>query len=498
MESLAKLKDIELLIRSHFGLIYLDTAEDERAIVLLQHLADRNQLRFFEWSSTKGLRRWPLEVAAEGTADLAKALELAERATEPAVYYFNGLAEYLDDRVVQQRVKDAATSMTRRNAALFISGADVTLPESILPFCTRVRLPEPAPEDFVDLLRNVIRDVSSRTSVQVRLTSEDVSRLVGNLRGITLMEARKILTRVLVEGGRLDASSLRAVVDAKKSIVEKDGLLEYYPVESSFRSVADLKGLKAWLAKRKEIVTDPAKARTFGLTFPKGVLLLGVQGCGKSLCAKAVAMEWGLPLLKFDPSALYNKYLGETEKNLKRAFHTAEQMSPVVLWFDEIEKLFSSSDGGSEDGGVSSRVLAQLLTWMQERTADVFMIATANDIQKLPAEMLRKGRFDEIFFVDLPDAEARAAVFSIHLEKRGRDPKKFDIPALAAATDGFSGAEIEQAVVSGLYSAFAAKGELETTLLLAEIKATRPLSTVMGEKIRSLREWARERTVPAN
>jgi len=498
MESTAKLKDIELLIRSHFGLIYLDTAEDERAVVLLQHLADRNHLRFFEWSATKGLRRWPLEMAAEGSTDLATALQLAERATEPAVYYFHGLAGYLDDRLVQQRVKDTATAMMRRNAAMFISGADVTLPESLLPLCTHVRLPEPAQEDIVDLIRNVIRDVSSRKKITVRLTSDEAGRLVFNLRGITLMEARKILTRILVEDGILDSSDLRAVIDAKKSIIEKDGLLEYYPLESSFRSIADLKGLKAWLAKRKEIITNPAQARQFGLTFPKGVLLLGVQGCGKSLCSKAVAMEWGLPLLKFDPSALYNKYLGETEKNLKRAFLMAERMSPVVLWFDEIEKLFAPSEGGSDDGGVSARILGQLLTWMQERRADVFVIATANDIQKLPPEMLRKGRFDEIFFVDLPDPETRAAVFGIHLEKRGRDPRGFDIPALAAASEGFSGAEIEQSVVSALYTAFASKAALETPLLLNEIRMTRPLSVTMADRIHALREWAREKTVPAN
>jgi AAA+ superfamily predicted ATPase len=498
MESTAKLKDIDLLIRSHFGLIYLDTAEEERAAVLLHHLAERNQLRFFEWSATKGLRRIPVDVAAEGTTDLARALELAERATEPAVYYFHGLANYLDDRLIQQRIKDTATAMMRRRAALFMSGPDVAIPESISPLCTPVRLPEPTAEDYVNLLRHVIRDVSGRTRVEVRLTAEEVERLVGHLRGLTLMESRKILTRVIVEGGRLDGSSLKAVVEAKRTIVEKDGLLEYYPLESSLRQVADLTGLKAWLAKRREIVMNPAQARKFGLTFPRGVLLLGVQGCGKSLCAKAVATEWGLPLLKFDPSALYNKYLGETEKNLKRSFKIAEQMAPVVLWFDEIEKLFAPSDGGGDDGGVSARVLGQFLTWMQERTADVFVIATANDIEKLPPEMLRKGRFDEIFFVDLPDAEARAAVFAIHLEKRGRDPRAFDIPALAAASDGFSGAEIEQAVVSALYTAFASKSELSTPLVLAEIRATRPLSQTMAEKVEGLRAWARGRTVPAN
>ena len=241
---------------------------------------------------------------------------------------------------------------------------------------------------------------------------------------------------------------------------------------------------------------DPSRAHEFGLDFPKGILLLGVPGSGKSLCAKAVSMEWGLPLLKMDPSNLYNKYMGESERNFKRAMETAEKMAPVVLWIDEIEKAFST--GGSEDGGVSQRVLGTFLSWMQDRKGDVFVVATANDIAKLPPEFLRKGRFDEIFFVDLPDRESRAAIFSMHLKSRQNDPSGFDIGRLAEASAGFSGSEIEQVIVSALYSAFANHTSLTTELLLREIKLTQPLSRTRAEHISALRTWAKERTVSAH
>jgi SpoVK/Ycf46/Vps4 family AAA+-type ATPase len=243
-------------------------------------------------------------------------------------------------------------------------------------------------------------------------------------------------------------------------------------------------------------VQDPQRAEQFGLTFPRGMLLLGVPGCGKSLSAKAVASEWGLPLLKLDPSNLYNKYIGESEGNFKRAMRAAERMAPVVLWIDELEKAFAS--GGGEDGGVSQRILGSFLSWMQERNGDVFVVATANDIKSLPPEFLRKGRFDEIFFVDLPDRSTREHIFRIHIGARGHDAAAFDLVSLAARTEGFSGSEIEEVVVSALYTAFSGRGALDTAAVLREVEATRPLSVTMGEKIAAMRQWAAGRAVVAN
>jgi len=274
-------------------------------------------------------------------------------------------------------------------------------------------------------------------------------------------------------------------------------LLEYYPVEESMQDIADLAGLKSWLAKRRRILDEPEKARKYGLTFPKGVLLLGVPGCGKSLCAKAVAMEWSLPLLKLDPSSLYSKYMGESEQNFKRAMQIAEEMAPLILWIDELEKAFAQNQG-DQDGGTSSRIFGTFLSWLQDRDGDVFVVATANDVSRLPPEFLRKGRFDEIFFVDLPVEEAREEILRIHLEKREKDPLDFDLGHLSRVTEGFTGAELEQIIVAALYTAFANGDPLSDEHLLAEIAATRPLSETMREKITALRTWAAGRTVSAN
>ncbi len=279
-------------------------------------------------------------------------------------------------------------------------------------------------------------------------------------------------------------------------MVEREGLLEYYPAEQTMASIADLANLKNWLAKRKNVIANPLKAEEFGLSFPRGVLLLGVPGCGKSLCAKAVASEWRLPLLKFDTSNLYNKYIGESEKNFKRAIRAAERMAPVVLWIDELEKAFAV--GGTEDGGVSQRILGTFLSWMQDRKGEVFIVATANEIERLPPEFLRKGRFDEIFFVDLPDRATRKEIFRIHLASRGQDESGFDLDHLAGEADGFTGSEIEEAVVSGLYTAFSNDRTLTTSSLELEIRGTVPLSVTMAERIQALRAWAGSRTVPAN
>jgi len=273
-------------------------------------------------------------------------------------------------------------------------------------------------------------------------------------------------------------------------------LLENYPPDVGMDGVAGLTGLKTWLTKRRAVTLDPQRAAAFGLRFPKGVLLLGMPGCGKSMCAKAVACEWGLPLLKLDPSNLYDKYIGNSEKNFMRALAIAERMAPVVLWIDEIEKAFAG-DGGEGDGGVSRRVFGTFLSWLHERRGDVFVIATSNDVSKLPPEFIRKGRFDEVFFVDLPTVAARAEVYRIHLTRRKQDATCFDLPRLAAAADGFSGAEIEESVVSALFGAFSANSTPSTELILEEIARTRPLSRTMSERLNDLRSWASERTVAA-
>jgi len=298
-----------------------------------------------------------------------------------------------------------------------------------------------------------------------------------------------------VHDDHLSADDLPLILDVKKQKISQSGLIEFFPRQETFAGVGGLKNLKQWLGTRKEAFSEEAKS--FGIDPPRGVLLLGIQGCGKSLMAKAVAQEWELPLLRLDTGSLYSKFIGETETNVREAIRLAESMAPVVLWIDEIEKAFTSPSGSDADGGVSARLLGTFLSWMQEKKAPVFVVATANNIQMLPPELLRKGRFDEIFFMDLPCPEERAEIFLLHLQRRKRDPSGFDLGALAQAAEGFSGAEIEQGIVSALYAAFSTRRELCTDCILHELKSTRPLSLVMKEQIDQMRDWACGRTVSA-
>ncbi len=495
MQAEDPLRDLELLIKSRHGLIAIDTVEEERASTLLRHLADRMGLPLFIWSRTKGLRRADQDTAIYGTTDPAQALAHMNSAEVAAIYHIHGFGNLIEDPSHQERLQNLSQRFSKRDGAVIMTGM-LDIPANLRRTISVVRLPGPTQSDYQDLLEHILRDLSARMKVRMQMTPQEGRKLLAHLRGLTLMEAEKVLTKAIVEDSMLSADDIKHVIDAKKQIVEQEGVLEYYPVEESMAEVADLAGLKAWLNKRKQIIAEPDRAAEFGLSFPKGVLLVGVPGCGKSLCAKAVANEWGLPLLKLDSAALYNKYIGETEKNFRRAMNIAERISPVVLWIDELEKAFAS--GGSEDGGVSQRVLGTFLSWMQDRKGDVFIVATANDVSRLPAEFLRKGRFDEIFFVDLPNEEARTAIFDIHLRKRGKDPAELQLGELVKATADFSGAEIEQVIVSSLYTAFAEKKPIDARLLLNEIAATRPLAHTMAERVQALRTWARERTVSAN
>lgn len=490
------LDELHLLVRSRHGVVALRTPEEERARGLLRHLADRLDVPFFTWSRTRGLRRDGAGDPVYGTEDPLQALRHAETSGLDALYHLAGFGPEMEDATVARKLRDAAEAFEERAGALVLTGDGLEVPEPVRPRAAVLSLPPPDRDELRDLLMHLLRDLNERSPVEVELSSDGIDRLLRNLQGLTLMEAEKVLTRAMVEDGRLDPDDVAGVADAKRRIVEKEGLLEYHPAEEGMGQVADLAGLKDWLARRGAAIRDPEEAERLGLPFPRGVLLLGVPGCGKSLSARAVAAEWSLPLLRLDPSGLYNKYIGETEKNFRRAMETAERLAPVVLWIDEIEKAMAA--GGEGDGGVSRRVLGTFLSWMQDRRGEVFVVATANDVERLPPEMMRKGRFDEVFFVDLPDADTRRAIFEIHLRKRGHDPEAFDLSSLAGASEGFSGSEIEGVVVSALYAALAGDGDLTTSMLRDEVSRTRPLSVVRSEEVARLRRWADGRTVSAN
>jgi hypothetical protein len=488
--------DVELLVRSRYGALLLDTGEEERAEALVGAAASRLALPLFVWRRATGLHRVGEAGTIYGTQDPRSALDHILASDISALYLFHGLAPDLARPEVTDLVREAAGRMAGRAGAILISGDHVELPEQLHTVVGDVHVPVPTRAEYEALLTRVVADVQMRMGMTVALTPPDRERLLSNLQGLALSEAQRLLTRVMVEDGRLDSSDIARVAEAKRDLVERDGLLEYVMTVESPDQIAGLDGLKSWLDKRRLFMQDPGKAAEFGLEFPRGVLLVGVPGCGKSLCAKAVASAWSLPLVRLDPGALYDKYIGETEQRFRKAMSLADQLAPLVLWIDELEKAFAAG-GADQDGGTSQRVLGTFLSWLQERRGDVFVVATANDVERLPAELLRKGRFDETFFVDLPGEPARAAILAIHLRKRKQTPEDFDLQALAHASEGCSGAELEQVVVSALYTAFATGKPVTTALLLDELRRTPPIASTARERIALLRQWAAGRTVPA-
>ena len=497
MTRLDPVADLDLLIRSRHGLVHIDSIEDERVQHVLRLVSDQLTVPFFIWTRTHGICRDGYSNGVYDTSDALKALAHVAASDTAGIYHFVGFGTLLENEAVVDRLKGVVENLGERRGAVVLSGDGLSFPPGLSRLVASMKLPMPDVADFRAMVQQVHRDIARKSSVHVDLSPDEETRLLNSLKGLTMLEAARVVTRAIVRDNRLTADDITEVVQAKKEIVEREGILEYYTAEMSMTDVAALDGLKAWLAKRKLFLTQADKAAAFGLSFPKGILLIGVPGCGKSLCARAVATEWGLPLLKLDTASLYNKFVGETERNFKRALETAERLAPCVLFIDELEKAFGAGSG-TEDGGLSQRVLGTFLTWLQDRNGDVFTVATANDIERLPPELLRKGRFDEVFFVDLPDDQARAAILAIQLRLRKQNIAGIDTAAVVRATSGFSGAEIEQVVVSGLYSAFAAGGGLTTDVLVREAVATRPLSVTMAEKVAALRQWAKDRAVPAN
>ena len=354
---------------------------------------------------------------------------------------------------------------------------------------TVLNFPQPSKEDLAALLDRIVVDLQEHKQVRLELDNEGRERLLQAALGLTLGEAENVFARVIVKEQRLSGDHVAEVFAEKQQIIRKSGLLEYYAAEEDFTSVGGLGVLKEWLAKRAVAFT--AEAQSFGLPAPKGILLLGAQGCGKSLCAKAVSRLWQLPLLRFDVGRMFGSLIGSSEENVRRAIAVAESVAPAILWVDEIEKaLAGSQSSGLTDGGTTARVFATFLTWLSEKSAPVFVVATANDVSQLPPELLRKGRLDEIFYVDLPSDQERAEIFRIHLGKRHRNPETFDLPALAAASPDFSGAEIEEAIISALYDAFYDKQDLTTAHVLSALVQTVPLAKTMAEKIEAQRTWA--------
>jgi len=492
-----KRDELRLLVNSRHPIISVETSEEKRIEDLLSDVAAELDVPFYTWSITHGLQRKGTDQAMYETEDPEKTLGNIANMRGDGIFLLKDFARYLAQDRVLRRLRELAASFREVKRSIVLSAPVLKLPAELdddaVPF--RIELP-----DDVLLLKVVqatIAEFGMQARIKVELDQAGLKQVAQNLSGLTMEEARRTLAKCILERNKVDAHTVSDVLEAKRNALRQEGTLTYLKAESNFADVAGLHNLKEWLRKRRGALS--AEGQKFGLEPPKGVLITGVQGCGKSLCAKAVAGEWSLQLARFDAGSLYDKFIGESEKRLRKSLEIAEKLAPLVLWIDEMEKGFAASGSSADvDAGLTQRILATFLTWLQDRKPGVFLVATSNNINALPPELLRKGRFDEIFFVDLPDAEARAELFKIHLKKRGRDPAGFDLAAVASASEGFSGAEVEQAIVSALYTAFSKQAQLSTEILVAECHATRPLSVTRREEVERLRDWARERAVPAN
>jgi ATP-dependent 26S proteasome regulatory subunit len=492
----SKHDELRLLVNSHHPIITVETPEEERLEQMLLEVAAELAVPLYTWSVTSGLAK-AHGAPIYNTDNPEQAVANVALIQGDAIFLLKDFARYCDNDRVCRRLRELAEKFRSERRSIVITAAALELPADLRGDSVPFQLGLPTADELLPGVKTVLAEMNRTQQIPLALDLSGITQLAQNLVGLPQEEAMRALRMCILARRRVDAGLLDAVLDAKRDALRSDGLLETVRRDASFDDVAGLGHLREWIAKRKSALTP--EGRRFGLEPPKGILITGVQGCGKSLAARSVAGEWGYEMARLDAGALYDKFIGESEKKLQKALELAQKLAPMVLWIDEIEKAFASAgSSGDADAGLSQRLLATLLTWMQDREGGVFLAATSNNISALPPEMLRKGRFDEIFFVDLPSAEVRAALFSLHLKKRGRDAASFDLPKLAAASEGFSGAEVEQAIVAGLYTAFSQKQQLTTEILIAEIRGTQPLSVTRAEDIQAIRDWAKTRAVPAD
>jgi len=490
-------RDLEALLRSRLPLIVIETRDESRALALLSELAPRlakAHTPVFQWTVTEGLRRLDIDLggAQRHNAEPGEVLKSIRATPTPGIYVLLDFHPFIGDPVHVRLLKDICQGYSRTARTVVLISHELLLPKELEHLSARFKLAFPDRAERQLIIENVASDwARANAGGRVKTDRKSLELLIENLAGLSTGDTERLARRAIFDDGALLPSDLPAVMQAKYELLNRGGVLTFEYDTAQFADLGGMARLKDWLRERKPAFDGSAPH----LESPKGMLLLGVQGCGKSVAAKCAAGIFGVSLLRLDFAAIHNKYIGESERNLRETLATAEVMAPCVLWIDEIEKALATGDG---DSGISRRLLGSFLTWLAEKKSRVFVVATANDITALPPELIRKGRFDEIFFVDLPRAQVRADILRIHAAKRRIALSDEHVAQLSGACEGFSGAEIEQAVVSALYAAHARQEQVSAAHVLAEMKATRPLSIVMAENIATLREWAADRTVSAD
>ena len=491
--------ELETYIRARYPLIYIVSWEEERTIRAIEQICIEMRKMMFVWTQTLGLRNVALPKRWDDTKrDPLAVLDTIIDSTDNALYALLDFHPFVEEHSIVRRLRDAAAALKTSNKTVVLISSVQRLPIELSKEVVVLDFKLPSLDELVGSLDGFVEGAKRKSGVQMKkLTKATREKLAKAAQGLTIAEFEGVMAKSIVERKTISHETIQDILDEKKQIIRKSGTLEYSPPEENLEQVGGLGSLKKWLGKRADAFSE--EARAFGLPAPKGLLLVGVQGCGKSLTAKAVAAHWNLPLLRLDVGRVFQGIVGSSEENIRNAIKTAESVAPCILWIDEIEKGFSGTASSNfSDAGTAARVFGSFTTWLQEKKQPVFVIATANDINLLPPELLRKGRFDEIFFVDLPTVEEREEITRIHLEKRNRRPEDFDCAGIARAAEAFTGAEIEQAVISGLYDAFARRQPLTTGDVVRNLSDTVPLSTMMAEDIDRLRQWAEKRARKAS
>ena len=539
---------LKIAIDSSTPLVVMETVEEQRALLLIRAAAAELNVPVFEWSIADGLARSgssaplatppplreqstemdrklaavnaslvqanlpPLTLVTGAqqytpesappplynTKEAVQVLQHIETLTVEAVFVLKDLHRHLDTPLAVRLLREVANQFSRDRRTLVLTGPSVPIPPELENQVEYIELPLPNKQQLRAIIQECFQRLAKKRTLQSKLDAAGLDAMAANLCGLTEQEAERTVSEAIVARYGLMPESISDVLEAKRNMLKRTGMLEFVPAVDDLSTIGGMENLKAWLRKRRTAFSEAAQVA--GLAPPRGVVILGVQGCGKSMCARCIAGEWKLPLLRFDAAAVFDKYIGETEKRIQKMFRVAEQMAPCVLWIDELEKVFAGSgpDSAGSDAGTSARLLGAFLTWMQDRKAPVFVAATCNNVLALPPELIRKGRFDEIFFVDLPNPSEREAIFRNQLLRRKLIVERFDLAPLTAASEGYSGAEIDTAIQSAMYSCFAENVALTSEGILKELRTTVPLSTTRAEDLTRLREWARDRAVPAS
>ena len=486
-------KKIECLIRARYPIVYVVSSEEERVENAIKNIASKRSKKVFSWSITNGIESENQSPNTE-LKDPIKSLEYIVKTDVNGIFILRDFHPYLNDPIVIRKLRDVNKALKTCMKNIILLSSVLKIPLEIEKEIAIIDYDLPSKEEINQIIETILRSVKNPSDIDIFDDLKKREKVIEAALGLTADEAENVFAKSLVQTNQFD---IDIILSEKEQIIRKSGVLEFYKASENFSDIGGIENLKNWLKKRTLAFTK--EARDFGLPQPKGILLIGIPGCGKSLTAKSISSLWKLPLLRLDVGRVFSSLVGSSEENVRKAIMTAESIAPSILWLDELEKGFSGvQSSGFSDAGTTARVFGTFLTWLQEKTSPVFVVATSNNISALPPELLRKGRFDEIFYIDLPNIEERKEIFKIHLNKRHREPSKFDLNKFAKETHGYSGSEIEQIIISALYDAFDSNSELNNERLIHSIKEMIPLSQTMEEQIVKIREWANTRARKAS